>query len=649
MAIKWINQVTMKELQDQTDPQYLRHKERTRALKDPTILRCFANTVITRVPSSKFDENSTYWHQYFMLKDLKTLVRRHKMSLDEAIRYAIDEGDIHIHCDCPFWLYWGDKFYATVGDYTYGGYREHRAPTRNNVLGLNKLCFTPETPVWTKSGLVSIGELSPGDKVLDMSGSEVEVVSVIKHKKSTCAWKYWGETFISTYDHPVLVSRDRKPSQFLSVSELSTGDRIATFSGRFGKEFYSDGLMFLCGLYLGDGSISFQPRHSYGRVTHEEPYEITIAIDYRDRDWYQGYLSALGVPVACILPVTGCNTGVIHIRSSRWVKNVLSLCGANHTNRSHVTSGSCKTVRHKHLPSKWLALCERSSLWLLKGFFCADGSFTQSSGSKTCCTFYNTDLSLLWPLSVLARRFSAHCGVYSYDRVDHLLNGKVVSPKRMYAFRITARDCSLFKDFIPIKGLETRGRVGFSTKSSGEKMDFCWFKRYTKNLEDVGEREVVSIEVTGNHTYCVGVRGVVVHNCKHADKAIQYLQTHKDTVVLYFREYYNKSLVRPSNVERNEDSGEPVRDTPAEPRYVSRTTNENDTEVAYELPDEDTVYIPSEQEKEEILRESQNEAEAEETIVEEFTEESGDEPLDDSEDNSIIPDSEEPSDEGGLE
>lgn len=128
----------MKELEDATDQNYLKHRQRTDALKEPTLLRCFANTIITRVPSSKFSENHIYWHQYFMLTDLKGLVKKNGWPLEEAVRFAIEEGDIHCFCDCHAWLYWGDKYFATAGGYTYGAYREFRAPTRNNVEGRDR-------------------------------------------------------------------------------------------------------------------------------------------------------------------------------------------------------------------------------------------------------------------------------------------------------------------------------------------------------------------------------------------------------------------------------------------------------------------------------------------------------------------------------
>ena len=42
--------------------------------------------------------------------------------------------------NCPAFLYWGDKYFATRDGYGYGSYKERRAPKRNNVNGKNRLC-----------------------------------------------------------------------------------------------------------------------------------------------------------------------------------------------------------------------------------------------------------------------------------------------------------------------------------------------------------------------------------------------------------------------------------------------------------------------------------------------------------------------------
>lgn len=136
----YIKSVSLPQLEEMTSPTYLKHRARTKALQSPTLLRCYANTVITRVPSSKFDENSTYWHQYILFEDFYTTAKDKNIPLKDAIEYAVNHGDVHIFCDCPAWLYWAYKYYATTLDYTYGGYKEHRAPTRNNPNMESMLC-----------------------------------------------------------------------------------------------------------------------------------------------------------------------------------------------------------------------------------------------------------------------------------------------------------------------------------------------------------------------------------------------------------------------------------------------------------------------------------------------------------------------------
>ena len=127
-----IKSVTMKELLDTGGGDYLKHDERVAQLKEPNLKKCFACTAIFETKSSEFEKNNIIYTQYILFKDFKYIAKDKKIPLTDAIRYAIERGDIKIFCSCPAHLYWGYKYYATVFDYAYGTRTEKRKPQRNN-------------------------------------------------------------------------------------------------------------------------------------------------------------------------------------------------------------------------------------------------------------------------------------------------------------------------------------------------------------------------------------------------------------------------------------------------------------------------------------------------------------------------------------
>lgn len=148
MKIKWtnpparrpINQYSLKELYDNRSPNFLHHDERVAELKEPQIMKAFANTLILRTPSSKFSQNSTFWHQYIMFEDFIQLAKDRDIPLRDAVEFAITDCDAHVFCDCPSQLYWGYKYISTQLGYNYAGYRESRRPDVNNPSLLGTAC-----------------------------------------------------------------------------------------------------------------------------------------------------------------------------------------------------------------------------------------------------------------------------------------------------------------------------------------------------------------------------------------------------------------------------------------------------------------------------------------------------------------------------
>ena len=148
---KQLNSKTIKEFLDGSTGTYLKRDERVAALAEPELWRFYGNTCLIRTKSSKFHENQTYYHEYILLQDIKTIIKERRISLADAIHESITFGETKVYSDDLSYLYWGWKYKGTVEGYNYG-------------------CFSGDTLVTTKKGIIPIKEVSVGDQVLNGNG-----------------------------------------------------------------------------------------------------------------------------------------------------------------------------------------------------------------------------------------------------------------------------------------------------------------------------------------------------------------------------------------------------------------------------------------------------------------------------------------------
>lgn len=132
--------VSLKELYDNRDGNFIHHDQYTRELEEPELLYCYANTVVLQVKSSEYKTNGIKYKVFILLEDFYTIARDKDIPLDEAVQYSILYGDVHIRCTCPAQLFWGYSFIGTELKFLYGLPREHRFPKIRNPKLLGTIC-----------------------------------------------------------------------------------------------------------------------------------------------------------------------------------------------------------------------------------------------------------------------------------------------------------------------------------------------------------------------------------------------------------------------------------------------------------------------------------------------------------------------------
>ena len=137
---------TLKELRDAEDMNFIHRKEHLEELDEPTVLYAYANTLVMEIKSSQYGKKikegtiSTKYKIFVLFEDFYTIGKDKDINFEDAIDYAIDFGDIHIRCNCPAFLYYGDAYMSTQMRYLYGVPRENRFPKIRNPNLKGTMC-----------------------------------------------------------------------------------------------------------------------------------------------------------------------------------------------------------------------------------------------------------------------------------------------------------------------------------------------------------------------------------------------------------------------------------------------------------------------------------------------------------------------------
>lgn len=115
-----IQSLTIHELRDAEDRQFVHKEEHRRELEPPVLEKCYASTVTYLTKSSKFQQNKLIYQQKVLFKDFVYIAKDKSIPFEEAIRYSIEHGDVHSFCPCKSQSFFGWNWIAKGLDYLYG-------------------------------------------------------------------------------------------------------------------------------------------------------------------------------------------------------------------------------------------------------------------------------------------------------------------------------------------------------------------------------------------------------------------------------------------------------------------------------------------------------------------------------------------------
>lgn len=138
------NEATAPQLRKQDDPNFLSKKRRVRelgAVGSSAVVDRFvrqSSTIYYKTASSIFSQNGLVYEQGVKLLELPRTLGDDNLSLQQAVREAVFEGDVRVFCTCPAYHYWGFKFIDSTIDAAIR--REGRFPVIRNPGLKGTLC-----------------------------------------------------------------------------------------------------------------------------------------------------------------------------------------------------------------------------------------------------------------------------------------------------------------------------------------------------------------------------------------------------------------------------------------------------------------------------------------------------------------------------
>lgn len=177
---------TLKQLDENNDLFFLKRGIKLTELSEPELLYCYANTIVLQEKSAEYATNGKKYKIYVLLEDFYTIAEDHDISLEEAVKFSIYHGDVHIRCTCPSFLYHGFAYQGTQLDYLYGLPRENRYPEITNPSLKSTTCKHCTMAIkWCLSHISQIvslfssyyNKLGDGEQLIsvDQNGNEVQI------------------------------------------------------------------------------------------------------------------------------------------------------------------------------------------------------------------------------------------------------------------------------------------------------------------------------------------------------------------------------------------------------------------------------------------------------------------------------------------
>jgi GNAT superfamily N-acetyltransferase len=131
---------TLQQILKEVDPNHIHHAEYTAALDEPFLIKAYGSSLLFGVYSSKYAKNGRVYQVKVIFKDIVIIARDKQIPIADAVRYAIEDLDMNISCQCPAFLFYGYRYMGTQLSYLYGLPREHRPPRIRNPKMRGSVC-----------------------------------------------------------------------------------------------------------------------------------------------------------------------------------------------------------------------------------------------------------------------------------------------------------------------------------------------------------------------------------------------------------------------------------------------------------------------------------------------------------------------------
>jgi FeS assembly protein SufB len=384
-------------------------------------------------------------------------------------------------------------------------------------------CLRGSTQVWTTRGMRAIKELEAGDEVfsLDADSKQIVVGQVVRQACSGDKEIYeisaGTRSIGASGNHPLLVLRDRrKPgrqraryqAEWVPAADLRTGDyvAVATDLPEFGRGgtlvsrhahkglgFTNPDLMWLLGLYLGDGYI-----HHRNEASGRSYSAVEIAVDNRD--------SAL---IAEIQRIAFEQFELDFVMASDGYRLVAK--NTKHLVEFLLSNGLGGVSLTKRVPG-WVYASRRDErLAFLAGFIDADGTVRANPSAKNP-VITSANESLLADIQELSLLCGIHAGAVSRFESRHS-----VDPDRMmigYRLHLSGRFDRLplrswKRDRLNARAYGHSNRTAKGTDFRTHTSDMLGFAR-VDSITRAGVESTYDIEVAGHHNFVA--EGFIVHN-----------------------------------------------------------------------------------------------------------------------------------------
>jgi len=365
------------------------------------------------------------------------------------------------------------------------------------LSGISVSCLTPDMPIVTSKGIVNIGDINVGDKVLTKGGTYEDVEEVVSNKvdkEIRCITYYSSNVPLKITSDHLIYSKSKDGSEgWVEAGKLNPKDWVMMPSLKSnGKKQYmrfkkritcskktkkvevyeaSERLSRFIGLFLGDGHV-YLPNGGvfFDFGSHEQ--ELINFVESVAIDTFNNSMSFIKKGDNCIRCQMN-NKGL-----AKWLDRM-----CYDENRQKVIPWNLDDTKRS------------TRLGLLRGLLESDGSF----GTETI-SFENTSSNLVAGVMTICNSEGITGSYSERNRINLHLEGNPIS--NLSSFVVNAKFVSM---------------LNFLFKNNNEKhssrtdLDIVQWNRVRSNEAIKYKGEVIDLKVKNDHSFCLP--GCCVHNC----------------------------------------------------------------------------------------------------------------------------------------